>query len=118
MSQLSIIRLGSAGEIAGENIPPPPDNPTGSQGIPAGETDADADSPRHTSSDHNERHCMTGPFPFWNRRANLIGHSIAEQNGDFQSRDQRSDVSYVRQTGQKCTLPALHSDGSTGNGQC
>jgi hypothetical protein len=33
MSQLSIIRLLSTGEIAGENIPPPPDKPTGSQGI-------------------------------------------------------------------------------------
>ena len=31
MSQLSIIRSGSAGEIAGENMPPPPDRPTGSQ---------------------------------------------------------------------------------------
>jgi hypothetical protein len=33
MSQLSIIRLLSTGDIAGENIPPPPDRPTGSQGI-------------------------------------------------------------------------------------
>jgi hypothetical protein len=31
ISQLSIIRFGSAGEIAGVNIPPPPDKPTGSQ---------------------------------------------------------------------------------------
>ncbi len=33
ISQLSIIKLGSAGEIAGENMPPPPDRPMGSQGI-------------------------------------------------------------------------------------
>ncbi len=33
MSQLSIIRFGSAGEIAGVNMPPPPDRPVASQGI-------------------------------------------------------------------------------------
>jgi len=31
MSQLSIIKFGAAGEIAGLNMPPPPDKPTGSQ---------------------------------------------------------------------------------------
>jgi hypothetical protein len=30
MSQLIIIKFGSIGEIAGENMPPPPDNPMGS----------------------------------------------------------------------------------------
>jgi hypothetical protein len=33
MSQFSIIRFGSACEIAGLNIPPPPDKPAGSQRI-------------------------------------------------------------------------------------
>ena len=33
MSQLSIIRFGSAGEIAGVNMPPPPDRPVASQEI-------------------------------------------------------------------------------------
>ena len=32
ISQLSIIRFRSTGEIAGENMPPPPDRPIGSQG--------------------------------------------------------------------------------------
>jgi hypothetical protein len=31
MSQFNIIRSGSAGEIAGENMPPPPDSPMGCQ---------------------------------------------------------------------------------------
>ena len=30
MSQFSIMRFGSAGEMAGENMPPPPERPTGS----------------------------------------------------------------------------------------
>ena len=32
MSQFSIIRFGSAGEIAGVNMPPPPEMPMGCQG--------------------------------------------------------------------------------------
>src|SRR5712671_2796537 len=39
MSQLSIIRFGSAGEIAGENMAPPPEMPMGCQrGAWAGES--------------------------------------------------------------------------------
>jgi hypothetical protein len=49
MSQLSIIRFGSAPEIEGENMPPPPDRPTGSQGIClAAVTDRTYFCPQHT----------------------------------------------------------------------
>lgn len=37
MSQLSIMRSGSAGDTAGVNMPPPPDKPTGAQETASGE---------------------------------------------------------------------------------
>src|SRR3954471_3205005 len=53
MSQFTIIRFGSAGEIAGENIAPPPESPTGSHLIGFGEFCASTDTTRFNATINN-----------------------------------------------------------------